>query len=216
MPMPTIRPRSIAAGVGATLTAAALVLLAPTAASAHVHVTPSTAEAGATSELAFSFSHGCDGSPTTAVAVTIPDEVAAVSLIANPGWDVAVDTAGGGRVVEFTADEPLPDGVRETLELEVTLPDDAADGTVLAFPALQSCEAGATDWRSLDQDADAPAPILTIGATAPDADGTGAHAAVTPDAEPAAVMPIAIAALAVALVAVVLAAVAALRRRPTA
>lgn len=231
----TIRPRTVAAGVGATIAAAALVLLAPTAASAHVHVTPSSTEAGATSELAFSFSHGCDGSPTTGVAITVPEEVAAVSLIANAGWDVAVDTAGGQRVVQLTADEPVPDGVRETLEVEVTLPEGAADGTVLAFPTLQSCEVGETDWSSLDQEADTPAPILTIGASAEHghgaadgadtagsadsadgADRADATASVTAEeGETSAAMPIAIAALVVAVIAAALGAFSVLRRRAT-
>ncbi|MGM1030286.1 MAG: YcnI family protein [Actinomycetota bacterium] len=229
MPTSTIRPRTVAAGVGATIAAAALVLLAPTAASAHVHVTPSSTEAGSTSELAFSFGHGCDGSPTTGVAVTIPEEIAAVGLIANPGWEVAVDTAGGAagdpRVVRFTADEPLPDGIRETLELEVTLPDGVADGTELAFPALQTCEVGETDWSSVDQEADAPAPILTIGEAAEHGHGASADtdaedaasavgSAASVDATSAA-MPIAIAALVVAILAAALAAFAALRRRAT-
>ncbi len=225
MPSSITRPRTVAAGLGATIAAAALVLLAPTAASAHVHVTPSSTEAGATSELAFAFGHGCDGSPTTGVAVTIPDEVAAVGLIANAGWDVAVDAAGAQRVVRFTADEPLPDGVRETLELEVTLPDDAADGTVLAFPALQTCEVGETDWSSLDQEAEAPAPILTIGQAAEHghddaATGTAADAADAVDAvgvqgDGPAAMTVAIAALVVAVVAAVAAAYGVLRRRAT-
>ena len=46
---------------------------APLAASAHVHVNPGTASAGGTETLTFSFSHGCDGSPTTALAIDIPD-----------------------------------------------------------------------------------------------------------------------------------------------
>lgn len=153
-----------AAGIG--VATAALVLAAPIAASAHVHVTPTSTEAGATSELAFSFSHGCDGSPTTAVEVSIPDEVTAVALIANAGWQVESAVVDGARTVAFTADRAIPDGVRETLELEVTLPEGAADGTVLAFPTLQSCEVGETLWGDVDPEADAPAPTITIGAAA--------------------------------------------------
>ncbi|MGY3126835.1 uncharacterized protein YcnI [Agrococcus sp. UYP33] len=232
-PRRTIGRSRTVAGLGAGIAATALVVLGPAAAaSAHVHVTPSSTEAGATSELAFTFSHGCDGSPTTGVAVTIPEEVPAVTLIANPGWDVALDVADG-RVVRFTADEPMPDGVRETLELEVTLPEDAADGTVLAFPALQSCEVGESDWSSDDQASETPAPILTIGEAA-EAHGHGAaagaaeaagaehaeheaEAAVAPaaDAGSGATLPVAIAALVAAAVAAVLSAIALRRQRAT-
>ncbi|ROR64852.1 DUF1775 domain-containing protein [Agrococcus jenensis] len=235
--MTTTRPRTrrsrAVAGLGAGIAATALVVLGPAAAaSAHVHVTPSSTEAGATSELAFTFSHGCDGSPTTGVVVTIPDGVSAVTLIANPGWDVALDVADG-RVVRFTADEPMPDGVRETLELEVTLPEDAADGTVLAFPALQSCEVGESDWSSDDQASETPAPILTIGEAA-EAHGHGAaaggteaagaehaeheaEAAAAPAADggSGATLPVAIAALVAAAVAAVLSAIALRRQRAT-
>lgn len=168
----------LAAGLAVGLGTAALVLAAPVAASAHVHVTPTSTEAGATSELGFSFSHGCDGSPTTAVEVTVPDEVSAVALIANPGWEVVSELVDGARTVVFTADKPVPDGVRETLEVEVTLPEDAADGTVLAFPALQVCETGETLWGDLEAEAESPAPTIMIGETA-DAPGHGDDAAST-------------------------------------
>ncbi|GEK81056.1 YcnI family copper-binding membrane protein [Agrococcus baldri] len=169
------RTRSrLVAGIAAGIGAAALVLVAPVAANAHVHVTPTTTEAGAASELAFSFSHGCDGSPTTAVEVTIPEEVASVALIANAGWNVESALRDGARTVVFTADEPTPDGVRETLEVEVTLPEDAADGDVLTFPTLQVCETGETLWGDADPEAETPAPQLTIGETA-DAHGHAGH-----------------------------------------
>jgi len=235
------RARRGVVGAATGLAAAALVLAGPLAASAHVHVTPSSTEAGATSMLALSFSHGCDGSPTTAVEVTVPDEIASVALIANPGWQVAADLGeGGARLVTFTTDAPVPDGVRETLELEVTLPESAADGTTLVFPTLQRCEAGEWLWADEDQASATPAPVLTIGAAADAhghdhgapaadsgaagaADEAGAHdhdaaaadaEAAAPAAEPAgsAAVPVSIAALIVAVLAAILGA-SALRRQ---
>lgn len=231
---PTTRRRGarLIPGLAVGLGTAALVLIGPAAASAHVHVTPSSTEAGSTSMLAFSFDHGCEGSPTTAVEVTMPDEIASMALIANAGWGVAAVVEGGARTVVFTADEPMPDGVRETLEVEVNLADDVADGTVLAFPALQVCETGETLWGDLEAGSDTPAPILTIGETA-DAHGhesggghdhgageasgegeqAGAAAADAGAGEPSAAMPLAITALVIAVVAAALAAVAVVRRR---
>ncbi|WP_083587169.1 YcnI family copper-binding membrane protein [Agrococcus sp. Marseille-P2731] len=225
------------------LAAAAFVLAGPVAANAHVHVTPSSTEAGATSELAFSFSHGCDGSPTTGIEVTVPEEVASVALIANAGWQVAADLGEDGtRTVAFTADTPIPDGVRETLELEVALPEGAADGSQLVFPTLQQCETGEWLWADEDQGSETPAPLLTIGETADahghdhgapavDAEAEGeaaggdhadhggapadaAAAAVAPAAESGAspAVPVSIAALVVAVLAAILGA-AALRRQ---
>lgn len=222
-PRRRIRPVPALAGAAA---AAALVLAAPVAASAHVHAEPTSTEPGARADIAFAIGHGCDGSPTTAVEIEVPAEIAAVGLIANPGWDVAIDADGGARTVVFTADEPLPDGVRDTLELSATLPDDAADGTVLAFPTRQVCEEGESAWDSLDEGSDTPAPTITIGggdahghgAAAGDehADAAGAEsgaAAATGGDATNAAMPIAIAALVVALAAAALAAFAAFRRR---
>lgn len=222
-----IRPFRPLPALAGTAAAAALVLAAPVAASAHVHAEPSSTEPGARADIAFAIGHGCDGSPTTAVEIEVPAEIAAVGLIANPGWDVAIDTDDGTRTVVFTADEPLPDGVRDTLELSATLPDDAPDGTVLAFPTRQVCEVGESAWTDADQASDTPAPIVTIGAA--DAHGHGADAghdaaagdegvqgdasAATARDDGAAAMPIAIAALVVALAAAALAAFAAVRRR---
>ncbi|WP_051222937.1 YcnI family protein [Agrococcus lahaulensis] len=210
-----IRPLPALTG---TVIAAALVLAAPVAASAHVHAEPTSTEPGARADIAFAIGHGCDGSPTTAVEIEVPAEIAAVGLIANPGWDVAIDTADGTRTVVFTAEEPLPDGVRDTLELSATLPDDAEDGTVLAFPTRQLCEVGESAWTDLDQSSDTPAPIVTIGGG--DGHGHGpeaGHDAAAGDAPAAsdatAAMPIAIVALVVALAAAALAAFAAFRRR---
>lgn len=210
-----IRPLPALTGAAA---AAALVLAAPVAASAHVHATPTSTEPGARADIAFAIGHGCDGSPTTAVEIEVPAEIAAVGLIANPGWDVAIDTADGTRTVVFTADEPLPDGVRDTLELSATLPDDAEDGTVLAFPTRQLCEVGESAWTDLDQSSDTPAPIVTIGGAGGHGHGPEAvHDAAAGDSPAAsdatAAMPIAIAALLVALAAAALAAFAAFRRR---
>ncbi|SFS14296.1 Uncharacterized protein YcnI [Agrococcus baldri] len=210
------RPR-LATGLAVGVGAAALVLAAPVAASAHVHVTPTSTEAGATSELGFSFSHGCDGSPTTAVEVSMPDEITSIALIANPGWDVASELVDGARTVVFTADEPMSDGVRETLEVEVTLPEGAADGTVLAFPALQVCESGETLWGDLDAEAESPAPTITIGEAA-DAHGHGHDALADEAPQPAAqadsaAMPLAITALVIAVLSAAVAAFAVVRRR---
>ena len=68
--------RVLRVGLG-TAAGLALVIGAPLAASAHVHVDPGTVAAGSTATLTFAFSHGCDGSPTTALVIDIPDDRAA-------------------------------------------------------------------------------------------------------------------------------------------
>ncbi|WAC65318.1 DUF1775 domain-containing protein [Agrococcus sp. SL85] len=208
-----------AAGLG-------LALLAPAAASAHVHVSPGAADAGETVELGFAVGHGCDGSPTTGLRIAVPEEVSALTPIANAGWTVEAFAEGAERGVALTALTPLPDGVRDTIALEVTIGEDVADGTVLAFPVEQTCASGASyDWAG-PADGEEPAPELVVGGdpaaghgdhaehggtTGDDAstdDAAAAAAAAAPAATPASVDPISIAALVVGVIAAALAAIA--------
>jgi uncharacterized protein YcnI len=164
------------------LTSAFLVVAAPLAASAHVSVTPSSAPAGQTAQLTFSVGHGCDGSATTALTFTIPEEIISVTPTVNPNWDVTktnvdlaepiTDAHGNalaqrvGEVV-YTAHQPLADGFRDTVTLQLILPEDAA-GETIAFPVVQTCEVGETAWTEIAADGedahelDAPAPTVTV------------------------------------------------------
>ncbi len=178
------------AAVGAT---AALMMLGLGAASAHVNATASETAAGAYSLVTFSVAHGCDGSPTTSLTITLPQELSDATPTVNPNWTIStavekLDTprtlANGSKVSErmksitYTAKTPLADHQRDTFTLSVQLPDTA--GTTLNFPTLQSCETGQTDWAQIpaagaDHDSvDAPAPSLTVTAAVAD-DGHAGH-----------------------------------------
>jgi periplasmic copper chaperone A len=165
----------------AALAATPLLLAAP--ASAHVLAVPSTTEAGASAVVQLSVGHGCEGSPTTAVEIRIPDSIYAVTPTRNPFWDVSVKTepvdppvtdAHGTTInqrvasVRYRALTPLPDGQRDTFDLSVHLPD--AAGSTLVFPTVQTCEKGESAWIQVPaegQDAEElelPAPAFTITA----------------------------------------------------
>lgn len=169
----------LAQGLAATALAAGLVL-APAAAFAHVSVDPSTEPlAGESTTLTFGVNHGCDGSPTTKVAVSIPEGLSGVHPIADAGWTIEVERAGdAGRVstVTYTAVDPLPSDIRGEVKMQVGFADDAAGE--LVFPVEQTCEAGSTSWSEVAEagqdahDLEAPAPTLTMA---------------TPTAEPEAV-----------------------------
>ncbi|TFD84538.1 DUF1775 domain-containing protein [Cryobacterium lactosi] len=145
------------------LGAGLLALSAPLAASAHVDVEPSSTAAGSYSLLTFSVGHGCDGSSTTGITIDIPDTITSVSPTVNPGWDVTPLTDGQ---VSYAAQTPLADGLRTTFVLSLQIPADAAVGDTLAFPVLQSCEVGETDWAEPVVEGEAepahPAPSLTV------------------------------------------------------
>ncbi len=152
------------------------------AASAHVTVTPSTTAAGSYSVLTFSVGHGCEGSPTTALAISIPEGINAVTPTRNDYYDVTKQTekldppvtdSHGGEVTErvatvtYTARTPLPEGFRDTFELQLQVPEDA-DGETLTFPAIQTCEKGETAWTEVpaagqsEDDLESPAPAFVV------------------------------------------------------
>lgn len=173
-----------------TAAALGIVALMAAPASAHVTVTPSTTAAGAYTVLTFSAGHGCDGSPTTSIAIDLPEEIYAVTPTRNPFWtvekvmerlDEPITDAHGNQVTErvaqvvYSARTPLPDGQRDSFELSLQLPD--AEGETLAFPVVQECQQGENPWTQVasdDQDPeslDFPAPLVTV--TAPEDDGHG-------------------------------------------
>lgn len=152
-------------------------------ASAHVSINPNTTSAGAFAVLTMSVPHGCDGSPTTKVAIQIPEEILSVTPTRNALWDVAktkkklaepiTDVHGNtvterDAVVVYTAKTPLPDGIRDEFELSVQLPE--KKGETLVFPTIQTCEKGQTAWTEVPaegQDAhelESPAPAFTLTA----------------------------------------------------
>ncbi len=170
--------RLSAAGLagGAVLALAAV----PLAASAHVTVTPSGTAAGSYTVLTFAYSHGCEGSPTTAIAIDIPEAIASVSPTLNPNHTIE-KVADGDRTsqVVYTAITPVPDGYRDTIELSLQLPEDAA-GETLAFPVLQTCEVGETNWNQVaeagEEEPESPAPVIVVTEATGDGHGHGAAA----------------------------------------
>jgi periplasmic copper chaperone A len=137
---------------------------------AHVEVSPSEAPAGATTDLEFEVGHGCDGSPVVAVSIRMPQGVTEVAPADREGWTYSVETADGFDVVTW---EGGPQGANEhgSFFMTVTLP--AAEGEVLAFPAVQICEEGEVAWIELPtadgSEPASPAPLLTLTAGDPSA-----------------------------------------------
>jgi uncharacterized protein YcnI len=168
--------------LGAPLTAAtAVTVFAVAPASAHVTVEPSDATAGAFTVLTVSVPHGCDGSPTTRIEMQIPEQILSVTPTRNPYYEVETEVTEldepltdeeGNEVTErigsvtYTAEEPLPEGMRDTFELSFQVPD--AAGETLTFPTVQTCAEGETAWIEVPeegQDAEElehPAPAFKV------------------------------------------------------
>lgn len=158
--------RLTAAGLAAG--AALALAAAPLAANAHVTVTPSGTAAGSSSVLTFAFGHGCDGSPTTALAIDIPESIMAVAPTLHPNWTIEKITEGD-RIAQvvYTAITPVEEGFRDAIELSVRLPEGGA-GETLVFPVLQTCTAGEVNWNESVEEGVAepehPAPAILVTA----------------------------------------------------
>lgn len=181
--MPT-RPTRLAAGGLLGLGALAL-----TAGPAGAHVSPTEDEvpADAFTSVTLTVGHGCDGSPTTALAIQVPEPILNVTPQVHPGWDVAVETealpepaegAHGGEVTErdavvtYTAQagHELLDGFRDSFTLGFQAPD--SPGETLRFATIQTCTVGETAWIDEDPEAEAPAPAVLVGAAEEDGHGS--------------------------------------------
>ncbi|HEX7094977.1 MAG TPA: YcnI family protein [Acidimicrobiales bacterium] len=193
--------RLIVLGAGAT----GLLLATATTASAHVNADPAEAPAGGTTVIEFSTSHGCDGSPTTKLAIQIPEGVTSVRPTVVADWsieisteqlDQPIDDGHGGQITErvatvtYTATgEPLADGLRQVFPVSMKLPD--TPGEKLVFPVVQTCVDGENAWISVPEDGaeepENPAPVVAlVQGTGDDGHGSTDGAAATEDGEEAA------------------------------
>lgn len=171
----TRRTALVATGI---LGGAALALVVPSMAGAHVGVSPDELVAGDHGVLTFSFSHGCENSPTTALRITMPDGLASVSPTMDSDWDIQVERGDDGLVsaVTYTAVTPVPTDLRGAVSMGVGLDESTPD--TLAFPVVQECVEGATEWTQLAENGedphslDAPAPVVSVTAASA---GHGEH-----------------------------------------
>lgn len=174
------RTRRLSLAAMGVLGGAALALAVPTMAGAHVGVSPDALAAGDHDVLTFSFSHGCENSPTTALRITMPEGLASVAPTMDSDWSIQVERGDDGLVsaVTYTAVTPVPNDLRGAVSMGVGLDEDTPD--TLAFPVVQECVEGSTEWTQLAENGedphslDAPAPVVSVTAAA--ADGHGAHA----------------------------------------
>ena len=189
---PTKKPVAVA---GAALAVAAgLVLGGAGAADAHVTIAEGTVVAGTYEILTVSVPHGCEGSATTEIAIQIPEGINAITPTRNATYSVEkvmehletpITDSHGNEITErvaqvvYTANSPLPDGLRDAFELSLRVPDDAA-GSTLYFPIVQTCEQGEVAWVQIPEDPqagdelDAPAPSVEVVAAEPESSQTQA------------------------------------------
>jgi uncharacterized protein YcnI len=163
------------------LAAVAALLLAPAAAQAHVTLQPETAPAGGFTRLDVRVPNERDDAGTTKVDVQLPPGFIAASYEPVPGWSV--------KVTRSKADEPIDTGEglqSDTQVSRITWTGDGKQGIVepgefqdfglslkmpegkagdkLTFKALQTYDDGRVVRWIGPEDADEPAPVVTLEA----------------------------------------------------
>lgn len=189
---------SIRRTLGTTAVTAGLLGFGLAGAAAHVTIEADQTAAGAYSTLTVAFSHDCGGSPTNQLTISLPEQMIDAKPEIKAGWNVekVVETLdepmtleNGSSVTErvgkivYTAETPIEDGYLASFDLSVQLPD--AAGETLAFPVLQTCEDGETDWAQIPAEGEDPhsldTPAPTIELTEAGAEGGHGEAAVDAD-----------------------------------
>jgi periplasmic copper chaperone A len=131
-------------------------------ANAHVTLEKSEASVGASYKATFRVPHGCDGSATTKVRVTIPEGVIAVKPMPKPGWAIESVRGPYAKAYKRSHGPELSEGVREVIWsgnlpdayydefiLTAFLTDDLKADSRLSFPVVQECEKGIARWTEI-------------------------------------------------------------------
>lgn len=163
----------------ATIAFAGLVLL-PALAQAHTTADPDEGTAGAYLRTAFRVTHGCKGSATTAVTISMPADVVMAKPMPKPGWAIEIktrpletpaDTGHGFKIRDGVTEVTWRGGRLENAQFDefvvmLRLPDQP--GETIYFPVVQACEKGENNWTGIPaagqswHDLREPAPFVKI------------------------------------------------------
>ncbi|NKF31898.1 DUF1775 domain-containing protein, partial [Pseudomonas sp. BGM005] len=122
--------------------------------------------------------------------ITMPEGLASVAPTMDSDWTIAVERGDDGLVsaVTYTAATPVPTDLRGAVSMAVGLDESTPES--LAFPVVQTCVEGSTEWTQLAEDGqdphdlDSPAPVVTVGAASEEYAGHGGAASDGADAAP--------------------------------
>jgi uncharacterized protein YcnI len=193
---PDIRPRAVAA------VAATVALAFPAAAAAHVTIQPNTAPAGGFTRVDVRVPNERDDAGTTEVRVQLPPGFTSASYEPRPGWTVTTKKVKLDQPIKTEDGFEIDEGIGEIawkgdgkqgviapgqfvdFGLSLKMPDGKA-GDKLTFKALQTYDDGDVVRWIGPEDADEPAPTVTLTAAAGEAGGHGVSASSAPESTPA-------------------------------
>jgi copper(I)-binding protein/uncharacterized protein YcnI len=141
---------------------AAACLLASSAALAHAVLERREAEPNTAYRATVQIMHGCDGSPTTSVKVSLPEGAVAARPLPKAGWTVTTSRgpfirsyeAGHGTVSEGVKEVTwsggrLADDHFDEFVVSLRLTDAFRPGDTVHFPVEQVCENGRRHWTQM-------------------------------------------------------------------
>ena len=164
--------------VGAAAAAIGFAITLASPASAHVEAQGETAVDGLTT-VTFSFSHGCNGSPTNSLKVKLPPTTNEVKPENPPSWSSTVDrsqlTWTGGPIADHD-----PGAFTVTMRLVGT------KGETVYLPTVQGCEQGEDPWieSTPDAEADNAAPRIVLAEAVVPTGATPSNSGVTAATSP--------------------------------
>jgi len=160
-------------------------------AGAHITSDKDSVPAGEFTSVTLTVPHGCEESPTSALAVQIPESILNAAPQVVAGWDAEttitpldepVESAHGDpvteRVSEITwtaeAGNELPPHSRQEFTIGFQAPEEV--GERLYFKIVKTCPDGATDWIEETEDGaeepEHPAPFVDVVAAGADGHGS--------------------------------------------
>ncbi|OBZ88122.1 hypothetical protein A0J61_03827 [Choanephora cucurbitarum] len=152
-----------------TLVAACASLALLGSADAHVTLTPKFVEPGQNVSTAFHVPHGCSGSDTISISVSVPDQVSNVKPQQLTNWTLTTEysDASNTSVKTITWSGGLL-GAHDALDfpLNLSVPNvdlSSVSNVTYYFPAIQTCLNGTANWTYVKQgDSGETAPSLVV------------------------------------------------------
>ena len=172
----------------------ALIAMAlPAAAVAHVTIQPGEWEPGAFATMVVRVPNERDDAETTSVTVQFPENVPTARFKPHPSCEREVEREALAEPVEelterivsvtWTCDPAIPADGYDEFGISLRVPEDAAAGDEILFPALQTYSSGEeVNWVDPDPEGDTPAPRITVVAPEEEEEAAAAPAPTTTEA----------------------------------
>ncbi|KAL7335569.1 hypothetical protein PS15p_201020 [Mucor circinelloides] len=152
-----------------SLIATALTLLFSASTNAHVGLNPKFAEPGQNLTTAFHVPHGCNGSATTGIMVTVPDVITVLTPQQVNNWTLSTTyrDESNTTISTITWNNGYLDP-KDAIDFPMTLSLPNSDlssqpNVTLYFPVVQTCQVGTANWTALGNSHESePAPTIVI------------------------------------------------------